>query len=49
MCGIYGVVYLSGSETFVTGAAAPPVLTIMALAHRLGERLVERLQEDGST
>lgn len=37
--------YLSGSETFVTGAAVPPVLTIVALAHRLGEHLLGRLQE----
>ncbi|MBW2269986.1 MAG: GMC family oxidoreductase [Deltaproteobacteria bacterium] len=40
--------YLSGSETFVTGAAVPPVLTIVALAHRLGDELVRRLQEEAS-
>jgi choline dehydrogenase-like flavoprotein len=40
--------YLSGSETFVTGAAVPPVLTIVALAHRLCDQLLERLREDGS-
>ncbi len=38
--------YLSGSETFVTGAAVPPVLTIVALAHRLRDQLLERLRED---
>jgi choline dehydrogenase-like flavoprotein len=38
--------YLSGSETFVTGAAVPPVLTIVALAHRLRDHLVERLRKD---
>jgi choline dehydrogenase-like flavoprotein len=41
--------YLSGSETFVTGAAVPPVLTIVALAHRLRDHLVERLKEDSPT
>jgi choline dehydrogenase-like flavoprotein len=41
--------YLSGSETFVTGAAVPPVLTIVALAHRLRDHLVERLKEDAPT
>ena len=35
--------YLCGSETFVTGAAVPPVLTIRALAHRLADHLVDRL------
>ncbi|ADE16346.1 glucose-methanol-choline oxidoreductase [Nitrosococcus halophilus Nc 4] len=32
--------YLCGSETFVTGSPAPPVLTITALAHRLGDHLI---------
>ena len=35
--------YLSGCETFVTGAAVPPVATISALAHRLSDHLAERL------
>jgi glucose dehydrogenase len=35
--------YLCGSETFVTGGAIPPVLTIMALAHRLSDYLRTRL------
>ena len=33
--------YLSGSEVFVTGGSMQPVLTIAALAHRLGDHLVE--------
>jgi len=33
--------YLSGSEVFVTGGAMQPVLTITALAYRLGEHLVQ--------
>lgn len=37
--------YLCGSETFVTGAAVPPVSTIVALAHRLADHLAERMQE----
>jgi glucose dehydrogenase len=36
--------YLCGCETFVTGAAVPPVLTIVALAHRLADQLVTRLR-----
>jgi choline dehydrogenase-like flavoprotein len=32
--------YVLGSETFVTGGAVTPVLTITALAHRLAEHLV---------
>ncbi len=36
--------YLSGSETFVTGSALPPVLTIVALGHRLSEHMIERLR-----
>jgi choline dehydrogenase-like flavoprotein len=35
--------YLCGCETFVTGAAVPPVNTIVAFAHRLADHLVERL------
>jgi glucose dehydrogenase len=38
-------VYLCGSEVFVTGAAAPPVLTITALAHRLSDHLITSLRE----
>jgi len=34
--------YLSGSEVFVTGGAMQPVLTITALAYRLGEHLVQQ-------
>jgi choline dehydrogenase-like flavoprotein len=33
--------YLGGSEVFVTGGSMQPVLTITALAYRLGEHLVE--------
>jgi choline dehydrogenase-like flavoprotein len=36
--------YLCGSETFVTGAAVQPVLTITALAHRLGDHLPRMLR-----
>jgi choline dehydrogenase-like flavoprotein len=36
--------YICGSETFVTGAAAPPVLTIAALAHRLSDHLASKLR-----
>ncbi len=36
--------YVCGSEVFVTGSAVPPVLTIVALAHRLSDHLVERLE-----
>jgi choline dehydrogenase-like flavoprotein len=39
--------YLCGAETFVTGAAVPPVLTIVALAHRLSDHLLDRLRQDG--
>ena len=35
--------YLCGSEVFVTGGAAPPVLTIAALAYRLADHLIDRL------
>jgi choline dehydrogenase-like flavoprotein len=35
--------FLSGSEVFATGAAVQPVLTITALAHRLGDHLAELL------
>lgn len=34
-----GNLYLCGSEVFVTGSAMPPVLTIVALAHRLSQHL----------
>ena len=37
--------FLCGSETFVTGGAVPPVLTIVALAHRLADHLVDRLRQ----
>lgn len=37
--------YICGSETFVTGAAVPPVSTIVALAHRLADHLAVRLRE----
>jgi glucose dehydrogenase len=36
--------YLGGCETFVTGAAVPPVLTIVALAHRLADELLTGLR-----
>lgn len=35
--------YVVGSETFVTGGAMQPVLTIVALAHRLAETLKHEL------
>ena len=43
---LHGVdnLYLSGCETFVTGAAVPPVATITALAHRLADHVTERLK-----
>jgi choline dehydrogenase-like flavoprotein len=34
--------YLAGSEVFPTGTGLPPVLTIVGLAHRLADHLVER-------
>lgn len=37
--------YVAGSETFVTGGAEPPVLTITALAHRLADHLTTRLEK----
>jgi choline dehydrogenase-like flavoprotein len=37
--------YLCGSETFVTGGAIPPVLTITALGLRLSEHLRTRLRQ----
>jgi choline dehydrogenase-like flavoprotein len=41
---VHGVpnLYLAGCETFVTGSAVPPTLTIVALAHRLADHLVAR-------
>lgn len=36
--------YLAGCEVFPTGTGLPPVLTIAALAHRLGDHLVERFE-----
>lgn len=38
--------YVCGSEVFVTGGAVPPVLTITALAHRLAEHLISRLENE---
>ena len=40
--------YVSGCETFVTGAAVPPVMTIVALAHRLAEHLAARMRQEDS-
>jgi choline dehydrogenase-like flavoprotein len=40
--------YICGSEVFVTGAPVPPVLTIVALAHRLGDHLA-MLFKSGNT
>ena len=37
--------YVGGCETFVTGGAAPPALTITALSHRLADHLTERLRK----
>lgn len=37
--------YVCGSETFVTGTALPPVLTIVALAHRLADHLGTKLRQ----
>ena len=37
--------YVGGCETFVTGGAVPPVLTITALSHRLADHLTERLRK----
>lgn len=37
--------YLCGSETFVTGAAVPPVLTIVALTHRLADHLLDQARD----
>jgi glucose dehydrogenase len=39
--------YLGGSEVFVTGGSMQPVLTIVALAHRLSEHLISKFK-DGS-
>lgn len=36
--------FLCGSEVFVTGAAVQPVLTVAALAHRLGDHLTQELR-----
>ena len=38
--------YLVGCETFVTGSAVPPTLTIVALAHRLGDHLLARGRQE---
>lgn len=35
--------HLCGPQTFVTGAAVPPVATIVAFAHRLSDHLLARL------
>jgi glucose dehydrogenase len=40
--------YLCGAETFVTGAAVQPVLTITALAHRLGDHLPHVLRHSAA-
>jgi glucose dehydrogenase len=40
--------YVCGSEAFVTGGAMQPCLTIVALAHRLGEHLPRVLREGGA-
>jgi choline dehydrogenase-like flavoprotein len=37
--------YLCGAEAFVTGSAVPPTLTIVALAHRLADHLVNRFRQ----
>jgi choline dehydrogenase-like flavoprotein len=37
--------YVCGCENFVTGGAMQPTLTIVALAQRLGEHLVQRFKE----
>jgi choline dehydrogenase-like flavoprotein len=37
--------YVLGSETFVTGGAVTPTLTIVALALRLAERITKVLSE----
>jgi choline dehydrogenase-like flavoprotein len=37
--------YLCGSEVFVTSGSMQPVLTIVALAHRLGDHLTMRFKE----
>jgi choline dehydrogenase-like flavoprotein len=37
--------YLCGAEVFVTGSAVPPTLTIVALAHRLADHLVDRIKK----
>jgi len=41
--------YLSGSATFVTGGASNPTLTIVALSHRLADRLYKRLNKKAKT
>lgn len=41
--------YLGGCETFATGTGMPPVLTIVALAHRLSRELVTRLRTCSDT
>jgi choline dehydrogenase-like flavoprotein len=38
--------FLCGAETFVTGGAMQPVLTIAALSHRLADHLLMRLKQD---
>ena len=37
--------FVCGAETFVPGAASPPVLTITALTHRLADHLIESLEK----
>ncbi len=39
--------FLCGAEVFVTGSAVPPTLTIVALAHRLGDHLTALVRRPG--
>jgi choline dehydrogenase-like flavoprotein len=39
--------YVLGSGNFVTGGASHPTLAIVALAHRLSERLLDELPRIG--
>ncbi len=36
--------FIGGCETFVTGGAMQPVMTIVALAHRLANHILERVK-----